>query len=92
MYRLHMSNPSVARQMDPPDNKQIAESNKLLHLLRIHCITQTTLPSPAPPNTTGWPPVSEQALVLNLLWRATMQDLTGILKGGGSILLSLSYF
>lgn len=41
-----MSNPSVARQMDPPDSKQSSASHKLLHLPWIYCRTQTTLPSP----------------------------------------------
>lgn len=41
-----MSSPSDARQMDPPDSKQTAESHKLLHLHWILSITQTTLPSP----------------------------------------------
>lgn len=44
--RLHMSNPCVARQMDPADSKQAAESLKLLHLHWIHSTTRTTLPSP----------------------------------------------
>lgn len=46
IHRLLVSNPSVARQMDPPDSKQSAERHKLLHLHWIHSITQTTLPSP----------------------------------------------
>lgn len=41
-----MSSASVARQMDPPDSKQTAQSHKLLHLHWIPSITQTTLPSP----------------------------------------------
>lgn len=71
-----MSSPPVARQMDPPDSKQPAESHKLPHLLPwIHSITQMTLSSS--PNMTGWPPVSKQllALILNQLWGVTMQNL-----------------
>ena len=59
--RLHMDDPSVARQMDPPDNKQqTARGRKPLHLRWIRSITRTTLPSRPPQTPRG--PAGRQSL------------------------------
>lgn len=85
-----MSNPSVARQMDPPDSKQSSGSHELLHLPWIYCRTQTTLPS-----LPTWPAGRTYhdrfwALNLNQLCRPALQDLLLEEKDFGHVLAILS--